>query len=81
MSVVRFPVGLPSRSQLKLSRAQLSGMLGELSAQLMHMQLEVTAASNAPQFAAAVRAVSSELAKASAGWQAISSTIRASWNM
>lgn len=79
MSVVRFPVGPPSPPELKLSRAQLSGMLEELSAQLMQMQLAVTKASNAPEFAAAVRAVSGKLAKASIGWQAISNTIRVSW--
>ena len=81
MSVVRFPLGLPSSSQLKLSQAQLSGMLEELLAQLLQMQLEVTKASNAPEFAAAVRTVSGTLGKASTGWQAISNTIRVSWGL
>ena len=48
MSVVKYPVGLLSSPQLRHSGAQLSGMLEELSTQLMQMRLEVTKASDAP---------------------------------
>jgi len=81
MSVVRYPVGLLSSPQLKQSGAQLSGMLEELSAQLMQMQLQVTKASNPPEFAAAIRAVSEKLVTAGTRWQAISDAIRVSWGI
>jgi hypothetical protein len=81
MSVVRFPTGLLSHSQMGLARAQLSGMLLDLSDELMEMQLEVSNSSNAPEFAAAVWAVAGKLAEASNGWQAIANTMRESWRV
>jgi hypothetical protein len=81
MTIVNFPTKLPAPHQLEFPRAQLSGLLNDLNAELMQRQLDLLKAGNAVEFATAVRKAAEELAKASAGWSALANTIRESWRI
>ena len=80
-NVVTFPTMLPSPKQLELPRAQLSGIMHDLTIELTHCQGDLLRANNATEFAAAVLRTAEKLAEASAGWAAMSSTIRESWGI
>lgn len=59
----------------------LIGQLSEVAADLTRRQLAIMQAGTAVEFAAVVRATADKLAEQSAGWAAMSSTIRESWSI
>jgi hypothetical protein len=81
MNVVQFPTSLPAPHQLDLPRLRLIELTNSLAAELLAYCNELMNAKNAPEFAAVVRQTEAKLAEASAGWAAMSSTIRQSWNI
>jgi hypothetical protein len=81
MAIVKFPGSLPAPYQLELPRAQLCGILQELTAGLMECQLDLIKAESAPDFAAAVRKTAEKVSEANASWSAMSNTIRDSWHI
>lgn len=81
MKIVRLPTKLPAPDTLELPRAQLAGLLKDLAGLLTARSLELMEAENAPQFAAVVRELEKDTAEASAGWAALSKTIRESWGI
>jgi hypothetical protein len=81
MSIVSFPSSLPAPHQLDLPRLRLIELTNALAAELLGHCGELMKASNAPEFAAVVRKTAEHLAQASAGWAAMSSTIRECWHI
>ena len=81
MAILNFPNKLPTPGQLELPRAQLIVLLHDLTAALTRCQLDLMEASNAPEFAAAVRKTAEKVGEASAGWNALCDTIRNSWRL
>lgn len=81
MSIVQFPSSLPAPHQLDLPRVKLMELTNNLAADLLGFCNELMKAQNAPQFAAVVRKTEAKLADASAGWAAMSRTIRESWHI
>ncbi|HWG76679.1 MAG TPA: hypothetical protein VN660_07770 [Steroidobacteraceae bacterium] len=81
MNIVSFPGALPAPHQLDLPRLRLIELTNSLAAELLGHCNELMKASNAPEFAAVVRKTADHLAEASAGWAAMSSTIRDCWRI
>jgi len=78
VNVVKFPSKLPTPGQLELPRAQLVGVLQELSTTLLTQANELFKAATAPEFAAVVRDTAAKVADANAGWAAMSAATE-SW--
>ena len=81
MNIVSFPSALPAPHQLDLPRLRLIELTNSLAAELLAHCSELMKASNAPEFASVVRKTAEHLAEASAGWTAMSSTIRECWHI
>ena len=81
MNIVSFPSALPAPHQLDLPRLRLMELTNSLAAELLSHCNELTKASTAPEFAAVVRKTAEHLADASAGWAAMSRTIRECWHI
>lgn len=81
MNIVSFPTSLPAPHQLDLPRLRLIELTNSLAAELLGHCNELMQASNAPEFASVVRKTAGRLAEASAGWAAMSSTIRECWHI
>jgi len=81
MSVVPFPTSVPAPHQLDLPRLKLIELTNTLAAELLGHCNELMKVQSAPEFAALVRKTEARLAEASAGWTAMSATIRDSWHI
>jgi len=75
------PTEVPTPQELELPRARLSGLMHDLTVDLMHHQADLLRAQDASEFAATVFRTADRLAEANARWAAMSSTIRESWGM
>jgi hypothetical protein len=81
MTVVQFPSALPAPHQLDLLRLKLIELTNSLAAELLGHCNEIMKVQSAPEFAALLRKTENRLAEASAGWTAMSHTIRESWHI
>jgi hypothetical protein len=81
MNVVQFPTSLPAPHLLDLPRLRLIELTNSLAAELLGHCNELMKAQSAPEFVALVRKTEAKLAESSAGWSAMSNTIRDSWHI
>lgn len=81
MKVLSFPSSIPTPGQLELPRAQLTGLLHDLTAQVQSSQLALLTSRDAGEFAAAVHNAAQQIEAASRGWSQLSATVRDSWRI
>jgi hypothetical protein len=75
------PTEVPTPQELELPRTRLSGLIHDLTVDLMHHQADLLRAYDAAEFATTILRTADRLAEANERWAAMSSTIRESWGM
>lgn len=81
MEIVKFPGKLPTPGQLDLPRARLTGLVHDLTRDLMQCQLDLMNADSGGEMAAAIHKTAGKLDEASRGWASMAKTVRESWGV